>query len=348
MSTQQKYTEYLEKNLAKYVTNIPNIDIIKNYLNNGADVNSYYLRGDFQDYRRDYVPGQTLLYGLVKIIPQFSGTKSRLKRITDIMEYILDHADADVDQGFTNIHYKTRRPLTHNPTQLIVNPYNIQIKTPLTYAIENRIITAIRILVDHGATVSARDKNMWLDYISESRSDNEREKLIEIMKLLQPGFILRDPNNPELRNVPHNAENAISFDDIKNGTIMVDINEEYLGPPGVLGPHSHFYSKAMWDRWEAQLKASGLPVTSPFTKKPLISKEVYKARVLPPPSEEENKKNNAQSSSENNSAANSAQATMTTTSTTTSNNSNTRSNNTHGGKRRKQKKTRKLKRRSVH
>ena len=343
MSAQQKYTEYLEKNLGRYVLNIPNIDIIKNYLNNGADVNSYYLKGDFRDYRKVYVPGQTLLYGLVKIIPQFSGTKSRLKRITDIMEYILDHADADVDQGFRNIHYKTRMPLTHNPTELIVNPYSLSIKTPLTYAIENRIIPAIRILIDHGAHVSSLDKNKWLDYISESRSDNEREKLIEIMKLLQPGFKYRDPNNPESRNLPHNAENAISFEDIKNGTIMVDINEEYLGPPGVLGPHSHFYSKAMWDRWEAQLKASGLPVTSPFTKKPLISKEVYKAKILPPPSEEENKKNNAQSSTTTNSTTNSEN-----TATTNSNTSTTRSNNTHGGKRRKQKKTRKLKRKSVY
>jgi hypothetical protein len=331
-STQDKYYKYLEKDLFA-ISHIPNLDIIKNFVNGGVDLNGYVFTKTLVWKSDPTTPANTLLFALVRIIPDYSGTKSRLQRILDLMEYILNNG-ADIEQGYAKVSPRSRRPKTF-------------VKRPLEYAIEKRITPAIRLLISHGATVYATDKLKWLQYIEEA-SGHERERLVEIMKLLQPGFKYRDSNNPETRNLPHNAENAISFDDIKNGTIMVDINEEYLGPPGVLGPHSHFYTKAVWDRWEAQQKALGLPITSPFTKKPLISKEVYKARVLSAPSEEENKKNNAQSSSTTNSVANSGQGTTTTVNSTTSNTSNTRSNNTQGGKRRKQKKTRKLKRRSVH
>ena len=217
-----QYIEYMEKNLSKIMRHIPNLDIIKNFVRQGVDLDQYFIYDKYARDRYDNkLPGQTLLYGLVRLIPLYSGTKSRLNRITEIMEYILNNG-ADVDQGGARIDGDSRR-------------VRGKIATPLSYAIINRITPAIRILTQHGARVSVNDKNTWLSYINESTNPREKERLIEIMKLIQPGYVWRDPNIIEDRNVPHNAENVISYDDIQNGDLMININNEMYGSQGVLG-----------------------------------------------------------------------------------------------------------------
>lgn len=318
---QQQYIDYLEKTLYKGISDIPNFDKIKNFVNNDVDLSAYYIYDKWGTSRyNSNVPGQTLLYGLVRIIPIFSGTKPRLNKITEIMEYILNHG-ANVDEGFTKISPRSRKPKG-------------SVVTPLTNAINNRIVSAIRILIDYGATIYEFHKDKWLTYIKDARTTNERDKLIEIMKLLQPGYVYRPDDDFEERNVAHNAQNVISLEDIQDGDLMVNINDEMYGSQGKLGSHSHYYKKTSWDNWERSKKQSGETVTSPYTRQSIRSKVTYKAKILPNPEATvkaetvEVKANNGTTTSTN---------TVTTTTT-----------NANGGKRRGHKKTRKLKRKGAH
>ena len=80
-----------------------------------------------------------------------------------MMEYILNNG-ADVDEGSTKISPRSKKPKSG-------------IVSPLTYSVTNRIPSAIRILLQHGASVSQYHKDKWLEYIHEARTPNERDKL---------------------------------------------------------------------------------------------------------------------------------------------------------------------------
>ena len=286
MGPRTKYMEYMESTIGEghgyEPKNLPTQAKIREFLDQGVDINQYFK--DPQGWKnnshwlRQY-EASTLLYALVRKNRLFRG--KRYDSAIELIKFALNNG-ADPNIGRTMIDEKGR-PVKTSP-----------VKTPLSFAVENRYPVIINLLVSKGAKVSALNIQTWKEYLLEARNPTELTKLQVTMKVLDPTYIVGQefPARP----VPHNAQNAISYADIEDGDIMVNINEEYLGNPGVVGDHSRFYKKNSWEAWEAahtRLQREGWerygtepkPLHSPYSQLPITSKVIYRAEKMPEPAE---------------------------------------------------------------
>ncbi len=165
----------------------------------------------------------------------------------------------------------------------------------LDYVIENRMYPGIKALLKKGKKVLPQHIEKWMSYLRNETNPNELQKLREIMVLLKPDY--KPFNEFPGRLVPYNAINIYSQDDIQDGNIMVNLNKEYYGQPGVVGSHSHFYKKDGWNmakkkhnEYQEELMyewgMEPTPIKSPMTRKPVETVNLYRAEKEPHPVEQ--------------------------------------------------------------
>ena len=274
----EKFVDYLKSTIGMaYTPELPTKEKLQAALDKGEDLNAYFYDSYNYESRQNF--GSTLLFALIKKFNGFQGKKR--DKALELIGWVLDKG-ADPNIGFVQLNAKMK-------------PQGGALRRPLEEAISQRIPPVIKLLVDHGSIVLASDKEVWVSYLLQARTPNELEKLRTTMHILDPMY--KDGNEspkPEARPVPYNAVNSISYADIEDGDILVNINREYFGEPGVLGEHSHFYKQSTWDAWEKQfLKTQELmyqeyaiprkTLKSPYTQKPITSKVLYRAEKMAAP-----------------------------------------------------------------
>jgi hypothetical protein len=279
---QKEYIAYIEKTIGTfYAHEVPNIDKIKAFIKNGADINSVFLDNELATNFMEGDGGSTLLYSLIRKANKFNGKK--YDAVIKLIQYILELPQIDPNIGLYKINRRTKE-------------VEYLRDRPLLYAVNNRMPNVIRLLLAKDTIdVPSSAIEKWMSYLQEARSVSETEKLREIMRLLDPDYKIFDEIPG--RFVPYNAINIYSQEDIQDGNIMVNLNKEYYGDPGVVGSHSHFYRKDGWNmakkkhsEYQEELlyewAMEPTPIKSPMTRVPIETVNVYRAEKEPHPVEQ--------------------------------------------------------------
>jgi hypothetical protein len=165
----------------------------------------------------------------------------------------------------------------------------------LNVVIDKRAHGAIKRLVQKGQVPTAQQLEKWMSFLRSAKTSQELQQLRETMKVLKPNY--RPFNEIPGRPVPYNAINIYSQDDIQDRNILVNLNKEYYGQPGVVGSHSHFYRIDGWNmakkkhnEYQEELlydwAMKPTPIKSPMTRRPIQTVNVYRAEKEPHPVEQ--------------------------------------------------------------
>ena len=133
-----------------------------------------------------------------------------------------------------------------------MNVQDINKETALMFAISKNHIDIVKYLVEKGADVNVKN-NM-------GKTACDQAKSAELKAILCPPYI--PPVPTEERNIPTGSETEITYEEIKNGDVLVDFNKEYA--------HKRYYDHET----VSKLKSN------PHTREPIGKKTVYTAKIV--------------------------------------------------------------------
>ena len=208
------------------------IDIAKYLLEKGADVNV----------KNTY--GYTTLMLAVN------------NRYIDIVKYLVEKG-ADVNakdiDGMTALTIAVKKDNIDIVKYLVEKGADVNAKendegmTPLMFAVtKSASIDIVKFLVEKGADVNVKDR--------KGKTACDIAKSTQMKDLVCPA--------PEPRNIPAGSETEITYEEIKNGDVLVDFNKEYL--------HKRYYDRET----VSKLKSN------PHTREPIGLQTLYTAKIV--------------------------------------------------------------------
>ena len=119
-------------------------------------------------------------------------------------------------------------------------------------ASERGNLARVKELVESGIDVNAKDK------YGKTACDLAKSTKMKALVCPAPP----PPPPPEPRNIPAGSETEITYEEIKNGDVLVDFNKEYV--------HNRYYDAET----VSKLKSN------PHTREPIGKKTVYTAKIV--------------------------------------------------------------------
>ena len=220
----------------------------------------------------------------------FESRRGNLARVKEFVEAGAD-VNAKNENGHTVLMFAASNDQTAIVKYLVEKGANVNAKnnygwTALMSAVENGDIDIAKYLVEKGADVNAKDK-YWentslmvavekddinlVKYLVEKGADvNAKDKYGKTACDLAKSTKMKalvcpappPPPPPEPRNIPAGSETEITYEEIKNGDVLVDFNKEYV--------HKRYYDAET----VSKLKSN------PHTREPIGKKTVYTAKIV--------------------------------------------------------------------